>query len=145
MHRCSVGHQELRSFSGLATVRKKHDGMMPCKDNEGTAGNPRQSWNHNRCRGYGQIIRCNVYLQCGLGLTDDNIECLKSVVAATDKCRRCFIASGDWDITGGELQQSGILEGLGLETVVPRTPTSRARRAEDPPSISSSSSRDSER
>ena len=58
-------------------------------------------------------------MKCNSGLKDGNLECLRCIAEATDQGRRCVLASGDCNMTAAELEASGILDGLGLEIVVP--------------------------
>ena len=58
-----------------------------------------------------------------MGLKDANLTCLHSIAAATDSGRRPALAQGDWNITAAELNDSGILDGLGLDIVLPSNST----------------------
>ena len=57
----------------------------------------------------------NVYCQCGIGITDVNLDYLRSIAEATDGGRRCVLAFWDWNLTPEELEVSGTSDGLGLE------------------------------
>ena len=78
---------------------------------------------HFRVAGYRSIAQCNVYMKCGLGLKDANLSCLHSIAASTDGGRRSIFAQGDWNITAADLNDSGVLDGLGLEIVLPSNGT----------------------
>ena len=51
------------------------------------------------------------------------METLKSISAASDGGRNIVLAQGDWTITAKELNDSGLLEGLGLEIIIPSNGT----------------------
>ena len=89
--------------------------QLLCGDSEGLDNDPRCTWSLWE----EAVLMRNVYCKRGLGLTDQNLDYIKAIAEAIDQGRRCVLAFGDWNITPDELEASGILEGFGLDIVIP--------------------------
>ena len=61
----------------------------------------------------------NCYLHCGQGLKDRNLHYLRTISRAADGGRQPVFAFADFNIPAEILRASGILEGLGLELIIP--------------------------
>ena len=71
----------------------------------------------------------NCYLHCGMGLKDRNVHYLNVISTATNNGKTPVFAFGDFNIPAETLRASGLLEALGLDIIVPPTPSTPARPA----------------
>lgn len=118
----SVMQQEGLSAGVLTTARKTVDVELPCQGSDCITGDPRCIWPRIRMKGWNDpILTANVYCKCGLSLKGQKVDYLRSLTEASDQCRRYVMGFGDWNVTPEELVAFVLLDGLGLEVVIPPT------------------------
>ena len=64
------------------------------------------------------VVMANCYLHCGQCLKDRNLHYLRAISRAADGGKQPVFGFGDFNVPAEVLKASGILEGLGLETIV---------------------------
>lgn len=106
--------------AGLLTAVRKHRlALFPTTKGVGLTPDCRMQWCWTKWAGIGTVGLVNYYGVNGSCMLADTIAMFRAVGKATDGGRQCIAASGDWNISAYDLEESGLLEGFGLAIMWP--------------------------